>query len=136
MNQAATHHKFGQREKPISALAIACRAGVYARHPNMAAGVTANSQLGLINLQLMKLTQQQRTRRQRHPHARQKQRLSAFAVEELHLRELKAGHPPAALGADAADFYPQTQCARGLLLQSFAVVTNSRHNENVQSAPS
>ena len=102
----------------------------------MTVGIAANFQLGLLNVELLKLTEQHRAWRHGCQHAWQLERLATFAVIQLNVREFKPRHQPTTLGIDAANLYTNTQSACGLLLQHLTVIANSRHNENVQRAPS
>ena len=128
---------FALGEKPVCCcivLARGLRKGE-ARHRNAAVGLSADIQIGVFDVKLLKTPVQQRARGRCHHHARQQQRNPPLAIQQRDIQKLNGGDQPLRPRRDGPDAHRQPQRPCGLRLQLRAKFTNTRHNPAMQCPP-
>ena len=136
-HRATAHHHLGLRKKPIDGAAVI--AGTTGQgqsgDEHLARAVTANVQLGALDVELLKPEAPQRARRQRQHHALQAQRFAPLGIQQRHLAQFNGRNQPLRVRREGANAHGYPQRAFGLRLQLHAVFADSRHNRAVQSPP-
>jgi hypothetical protein len=134
---AMTDHEFGLGEYPVEQafIGVGPPGEVQPGHIQLAIGSPAHIQGRAVHIQLVELQPQHRPGRQREQHPRQPQRVAPFGVEQTHIEQLEGRQQTGGIRGDALDADVHPQCTRGCSFQLRAQLADSRHNEQMQSAP-
>ena len=135
--RATTDDDLALRKEPVRrSVVVACALGESETcHHDAPVRLSADVEVGVLDVELFETPMQQRARRWRHNHAWQLQRGTALGVQERHSKQLEGGNQPLGPRRDGADAhrYPQRPCGLGFELR--AKLANTRHNPAMQRPP-